>query len=117
MRRESPLKVLSEVRDLQIVDNEGRNCGICDDIEFEGGVGERLRVRVLLVGPGAFSRRLPGWAARLAVAIAGRSMVRVPWDTVEKISGRIVLSVTAESVGLRRTENRLVQLLQRAPMS
>jgi sporulation protein YlmC with PRC-barrel domain len=109
--------VLSELRDLQIVDVDGRNCGICDDIEFEGGPGEPLRVRALLVGPGAYSRRLPSWAARLVAAVAGRSMVRVPWGAVEKITGRIYLSVTAESVGLRRTEDRLIKLLKQAPVS
>lgn len=117
MRRDSPLKVLSEVRDLQIVDKDGHNCGICDDVEFEGGPGEPLRVRALLVGPGAYSRRLPKWVAKIIGTIAGRSIVRVPWDTIDKISGRIFLAVTAESVGLRRTENRLVKLLQRAPVS
>ena len=117
MRRDAPLKVLSEVRDLQIVDKDGRNCGICDDLEFDGGPGEPLRVRAILVGPGAFSRRLPDWAANLITSMAGRSVVRVPWDVVDKVSGRIFLSVAAESVGLRHTEDRLVKLLKRAPVS
>lgn len=117
MRRDSPLKVLSEVRDLQIVDKNGRNCGICDDVEFEGGPGEPLRIRALLVGPGAYSQRLPKWAGKLITSVAGRSVVRVPWDAVDKISGRIFLSVTGESAGLRRTEDRLVKLLKRAPVS
>ena len=117
MRAHAPLKALSEVRDLQIVDVDGRNCGICDDIEFEGGPGERLRVRALLVGPGAYTRRLPGWASKFTTFVAGRSVVRVPWEVVERVTGRIFLSVTAESVGLRRTEDRLVKLLKRAPVS
>jgi hypothetical protein len=117
MSRASSIKVLSEVRDLQIVDSDNRNCGICDDVEFEGAPGAPLRVRALLVGPGAYSRRLPGWAAKLTASVAGHSVVRVPWNVVEKISGRIYLSVTAESVGLRKTEDRLVKLLKRAPMS
>lgn len=116
MRRDSPLKVLSEIRDLQIVDSNGRNCGICDDVQFAGRPGEPLRADALLVGPGAYPRRL-GWVGRMIAKIAGRSVVRVPWEAVDKLSGRIFLSVTAESVGLRRTEDRLVKVLQRAPMS
>ena len=117
MRRDAPLKLLSEVRDLQIVDCDGRNCGICDDIELEGGPGEALRVAALLVGPGAYERRLPKWAARITNRIAGRALVHVPWDNIEKISGRIFLSVTGEAAGLRRTENRLTRMLKRVPFS
>jgi len=117
MRRGGPLKLLSEVRDLQIVDKDGRNCGICDDVELDGAPGEPLTVSALLVGPGAYSHRLPKWAHRLIGHVAGRSMVRVPWDTIEKINGRIHLSVAAEAVGLRRTEDRLINRLKQVPFS
>ena len=117
MKRLDPLKLLSEVRDLQIVDKDGRNCGICDDIELDGAPGEALTVSALLVGPGAYARRLPKWAHRLVVSLAGNRMVRVPWQSVEKISGRIYLSVTAESLGLRRTEDRLASAMKRVPFS
>jgi sporulation protein YlmC with PRC-barrel domain len=117
MKRSDPLKLLSEVRDLQIVDKDGRNCGICDDIDLDGAPGEALTVSALLVGPSAYAHRLPKWAHRLVVSIAGNSAVRIPWDAVEKISGRICLSVTAEALGLRRTEDRLVKMLQRVPFS
>ncbi|HSC20072.1 MAG TPA: hypothetical protein VLC74_14290 [Rhizomicrobium sp.] len=117
MRRGDPLKLLSEVRDLQIVDKDGRNCGICDEIELDGAPGEALTVSAVLVGPGAYARRLPRWAHRLIAHIAGRGIVRVPWDIVEKISGRIHLSVAAETVGLRRTEDRLIERLKQVPFS
>ena len=117
MKRAQPLKLLSEVRDLQIVDCEGRNCGICDDIELEGGPGEVLTVSALLVGPGAYARRLPKWAHWLIVKIAGYRVVRVPWLSVEKISGRIYLSVTGEAAGLHRVENRLIEAFKRVPFA
>lgn len=117
MRRSDSLKLLSEVRDLQIVDKDGRNCGICDDIELEGAPGEALTLRALLVGPGAYARRLPKWVHRLIAFVAGQGLARVRWDAVEKISGRIYLSVTAEALGLRRTEDRLSKRLRRVPFS
>jgi hypothetical protein len=40
MKRDGYLKLVGEVRDLQIVDASGRRCGIADDIEFEGEVGQ-----------------------------------------------------------------------------
>jgi sporulation protein YlmC with PRC-barrel domain len=117
MRRPDPLKLLSEVRDLQIVDKDGRNCGICDDVELDGAPGEALTVSALLVGPGAYARRLPKWVHRLIASVAGTTIARVPWGAVEKISGRIHLSATAESVGLRRTEDRLIERLKQVPFS
>jgi sporulation protein YlmC with PRC-barrel domain len=117
MRRDNSLKLLSEVRDLQIVDCDGRNCGICDDVELEGGPGERLSVAALLVGPGAYAHRFPRWVFRLIVPMVGRRVVRVPWNCIEKISGRIYLSVTGEAVGLRKVEDRLETIFKRIPLS
>jgi sporulation protein YlmC with PRC-barrel domain len=117
MKRAQPLKLLSEVRDLQIVDLNERNCGICDDIEFEGGPGEALTVSALLVGPGAYERRLPKWAGRLIAKIAGNRVVRVPWQSIERISGRIFLIVPGEEAGLRRVEDRLIERFRRVPFA
>ena len=117
MRRDDPLKLLSEVRDLQIVDKDGLNCGICDDLELEGGPGEPLRVAALLVGPGAYAHRLPRWLSRAFSWMAGRRITRVPWNSIDKISGRIYLSVTGEALGLRKTEDRLQTMFKRIPLS
>jgi sporulation protein YlmC with PRC-barrel domain len=117
MRRDDPLKLLSEVRDLQIVDRDGRNCGICDDVELDGGSGEPLKVAALLVGPGAYGHRLPDWVSRSIRKFAGQRITRVPWSAIDKISGRIYLSVTAEALGLRKTEDRLQTLFKRIPLS
>jgi hypothetical protein len=117
MRRDDPLKLLSEVRDLQIVDKDGLNCGICDDVELEGGPGEPLKVSALLVGPGAYTHRLPSWLVRVIAYMAGRRITRVPWSTVDKISGRIYLAVAGEAVGLRKVEDRLQSVFKRIPLS
>ncbi|HEY1961399.1 MAG TPA: hypothetical protein VGG69_03185 [Rhizomicrobium sp.] len=117
MKRDDPLKLLSEVRDLQIVDKDERNCGICDDVEFEGGPGKPLKVAALLVGPGAYKHRLPRWLSRLTSVVAGQSMTRVPWSAIDKITGRIYLAVTAEALGLHRIEDRLQTLFKRIPLS
>jgi hypothetical protein len=117
VKHDAPLKLLAEVRDLQIVDCEERNCGICDDIELEGEPGSPLRVAALLIGPGAYARRFPRWASQTITAIAGRRVVRVPWNCIEKISGRIYLSVTGEAVGLRKVEDRLEAAFKRIPLS
>ena len=42
MTPQASLKLVGEVRDLQIIDSEGVHCGIADDLEFEGEPGRPL---------------------------------------------------------------------------
>lgn len=117
MKPDGSLKLLAEVRDLQIVDKDGKNCGICDDIELEGGPGKPLRIKALLVGPGAYEGRIPKWLFGLVKAVSGSRLTRVPWSAVDKISARIFLNVPGEAVGLRRVEDRWVRKLEKVPTS
>ena len=109
------LKLLSEVRDLQIVDSDGRNCGICDDIEFEAGAGGTIEVRALLVGPGAMQFRLPNWMAHGFRLIWGRHVARIPWSDIDTIGSHIVLKKPAKDFGLHMPDDRLSQYLSKVP--
>ena len=109
------LKLVGEVRDLQIVDRHDQNCGICDDVEFEGGPGGRLTVKALLVGPGAMQPRLPRWLARMMGRFLGRRLTRIPWADVESITGRIVLKTTADHYHLHDIDRRLARYLAKIP--
>jgi sporulation protein YlmC with PRC-barrel domain len=100
------VKLVAALRDLQIVDRDECNCGIVDDIELEGRPGGPLKVAALVVGPGAYSARLPGWAMRLVGWIAGREAVKVPWARVESIDSVVRLNVTAGEARLARGEGR-----------
>ena len=62
MKRDGYLKLVGEVRDMQIVDCDGARCGIADDIELDG-FGKTLKVKALLVGPGRLSREAAGLGA------------------------------------------------------
>lgn len=105
------LKLVGEVRDLQIVDRDGIKCGIADDIELEGKPGGPLRIKAILVGPGAWAGRLPGWLLALTGRIAGRRVVRVPWSKVESIGSTIALSATAAELGLGVVERKAARLV------
>jgi sporulation protein YlmC with PRC-barrel domain len=109
------MKLLSEVRDLQIVDKDGRNCGICDDIEFDGRPGEPLKIKALLVGPGAYKGRLPRWLYSAIKLIAGDHVARVPWKAIEHITARITLTDSGEKFGLLRVETKLQKFIKRVP--
>jgi hypothetical protein len=101
-----PVKLVAALRDLQIVDRDGCNCGIVDDVELKGRPGGALEVAALLVGPGGYAARLPGWAMRLVGWIGGRGVVKVKWARVERIDSVVALNVTAAQAGLAKAEDR-----------
>ena len=106
-----PLKLVSEVRDLQIVDRDGRKCGIADDVELEGKPGGQLEIKAIMVGPGAWDGRLPNWILAVTGRIAGRRVVRVPWSKVRSIDAMIHLSATASELGLGVDERKAERLV------
>ena len=104
MTPDSPIKLVSELLDLPLLDSEGKYCGIVDDLEFSGGAGKEAKLKALLVGPGAYSGRLPGWAMSVVKLIAGNRLTRVPMDRVRTIDAVVHLDCPAATVGLDRSE-------------
>jgi sporulation protein YlmC with PRC-barrel domain len=110
MKPQDKIQLVSGLLDLPILDKDYRYCGIADDLEFEEADGV-LRVKALLVGPGAYRGRLPGWALWLVRRIAGDRISRVPWDAIGEIGSAVVLDVSAETCGLHRTEDKARRLI------
>jgi hypothetical protein len=109
--RKAPIKVLSQLRDLEIVDSEDELCGVCDEVAFEGGPGGPLRIAALLVGRGAWKGRLPRWLGFLARG----AVVTVPWDAVAHVTSRITLDRPAADLGLAAADRRLARFIPKAP--
>jgi sporulation protein YlmC with PRC-barrel domain len=105
MRPDAPIKIVSQLLDLPLIDKDGRWCGVVDDVELDGTPGKKTRIKALLVGPGAYEGRLPRWAFWLVRKIAGDRIARVPFDQVENIASAAHLKCRAEDVKLHRTEN------------
>lgn len=115
MKPQGSLKLVGEVRDLQIIDASGKRCGIVDDIEFEGGVGELLKVAALVVGPGAYASRLPRWIFWLMKITVGARVTKVPWKAVTRITATVELDRDAEEYGLRKIEDQLEKIMSSIP--
>jgi sporulation protein YlmC with PRC-barrel domain len=113
MTPDSPIKLVSELLDLPLVDSEGKYCGIVDDVEFTGGTGKALKLKALLVGPGAYSQRLPGWAMWLVSAVAGDRLVRVPMEQIRTITDSVHLECPGRNLGLHRDEIRVGKWIPR----
>jgi sporulation protein YlmC with PRC-barrel domain len=101
---DSRIKMVSELLDLPLFDAEGLYCGIVDDVELSGGPGKELKLKALLVGPGAYAGRLPAWAMWLVRRIAGDRMTRVPMDKVRTINTAVHLECAGGDLGLQKSE-------------
>jgi hypothetical protein len=117
MKPQGSLKLVGEVRDLQIIDSEGVHCGIADDIEFKGKASETLELSALLVGPGAYQHRLPKWAYALITFLFGDRLVKVPWSEVNHVTGHITLKNPGASYGLLQTERRFEAIVKKVPFA
>jgi sporulation protein YlmC with PRC-barrel domain len=101
-----PVKLVSQLLDLPIIDKDERWCGIVDDVELTGEPGKEMRVKSLLVGPGAYEGRMPGWMYWLLRTIAGDRMVRVPASEIIEIGSVVKLKCAAEKLKLGRSEDK-----------
>ena len=105
-----------DVLDHELVDAHQVPCGMVDDIEFEVDPRRGLRPVALLVGPGAWQRRLTPWLATLAKVVAGSDEARIPLSAIAYIDERVALRDTAEAFGLgaadRKWGRRLGRLLR-----
>ena len=107
MKLTDPVKLVSQLLDLPIVDKDGRWCGVVDDVEFEGAPGKEMRVKALLVGPGAYSGRMPGWLFWITRKIAGDRMVRLPPGEIADIGPVVKLKSTAQKVKLGHADDEV----------
>src|SRR4029078_444841 len=74
MTPNSPIKLVSELLDLPLLDVDGKYCGIVDDVELQGGAGKDLELKALQVGPGAYRGRVPSSRVALLTACARESI-------------------------------------------
>jgi sporulation protein YlmC with PRC-barrel domain len=104
VKPDSPIKLVSELLDLPLYDSEGKYSGIVDDVEFSGTAGKALKLKALLVGPGAYAGRLPRWMAALARRVAGDRVIRVPLDRIRTIETAVHLKCGGGELGLYKSE-------------
>lgn len=105
MNPSDPIKLVSQLLDLPLIDVDGNYCGIVDDLELTGSAGKETRLAALLVGPGAYAGRMPAWAMWLVRKVAGDRITRVPIGQVASINSAVKLKRTAESLGLDKSED------------
>jgi hypothetical protein len=100
------IQFVRDVLDHELVDAHQVPCGMIDDIEFELVPRRGLRPVALLVGPGAWTRRLTPWLGAVARWVAGRDEARIPMSAIAYIDERVALRGTAEEFGLGAADRR-----------
>lgn len=113
--KEDYLDIVRQVLDHEVVDSNNLPCGMVDDLEVEAELGGELRVTALLVGAGAWTRRLPSAFEGLAAWVFGTQQMRVPWSEVESVTERVKLRSRAEDLGLGRADRKASKLLEKVP--
>jgi hypothetical protein len=111
------LDIVRQVLDHEVVDSDNVPCGMADDLVVEGGPGEELKVTALLVGAGAWTKRLPAAFEGLARAVFGAQATRVPWSEVESVTERIKLRSRAKELGLGGADRKASRLIEKLPGS
>ena len=111
MSPSDPIQLLSGLYDLPLLDTDGCYCGIVDDVRLDGAAGGKLEIGALLVGPGAYARRLPRWARWLNLRLAGDRQTTVPWKEVARVTSAVHLKKTANQLGLHVAENKARALI------
>jgi sporulation protein YlmC with PRC-barrel domain len=110
-----PLQFVRDVLDHEVVDAHQVPCGVVDDIEMEIQPGKGMRPVALLIGPGAWQRRLAPWMAAIARRIAGSREVRIPWSAIAYIDERVALRGVAADFGLDAADRKWGKRLARLP--
>jgi hypothetical protein len=107
MKIRDPIKLVSQLLDLPIIDKDERWCGIVDDVELVGSTKTKITIEALLVGPGAYEGRMPRWLFALVGKIASHRMTRIPIADVAEIDSAVKLRRKAEELDLHRVEDQV----------
>jgi len=110
-----PLDLVRDLLDHELLDPEGRPCGIVDDIELAGKAGAALHVVGIVVGPPVWGARLPFGLGHVVRALFGRRHARVPWTELRLQGHRIHLRQAARTYGLGSMERRFGRWIAKLP--
>jgi hypothetical protein len=113
--KSAPIDLMREVLDKPLEDAAKFPCGWVDDVELEAAADGGLRPVALLVGAGAWAARLPALPRWFAARCFGTAVVRVPWDEIDVIAGRVTLRRSAAELGLEVHRRWAEALITRIP--
>ena len=102
------------VLDHELVDVEGGSCGRVDDLELDGGPGEPLRLRAIVVGPATWGARA-GRFGSLAARLHPGDVVVVPGSEVVEVTQVVTLRKRDAELGLGEGDERARGWLTRLP--
>jgi hypothetical protein len=107
MSDETEINLASGVLDHQLMDSQGRRCGRVDDLEIREG--DEPAVEAILFGPPVRRGRVRGPFARFLAGLGPIHTSKVSWLEVDRVGPAIHLRHTADELGLRTADDRLLE--------
>jgi sporulation protein YlmC with PRC-barrel domain len=89
--KEDEIRLGAQILDREVIDSEFFPCGKIDDVEFEGEPGKPLKITTIILGCGAWSKRLPASLQLLVQKSFGSKEIRFPWEQIKGIGSHIQL--------------------------
>ena len=109
------LDLSRQVLDRQVVDVNNIECGKVDDLQLEESVGDRLRVKTILIGNRVAAERLPALLNLIIKKLFPPRMIKVPWSKVILINENVKLRLNAVDLGLDESQTFAGKIIGRLP--
>jgi sporulation protein YlmC with PRC-barrel domain len=89
--KDQEIRLKAQILDREVIDSEFFPCGKIDDVELEGEPGKPMKISAIVLGCGAYSKRLPASLRLLAERTIGTQETSIPWQQIKGIGSHIQL--------------------------
>jgi sporulation protein YlmC with PRC-barrel domain len=113
--KDQEIRLNAQILDREVIDSEFSPCGKIADVEFKGEPGKPLRITAILLGPGAWSKRLPASLQLLAEKTLGKDEIPIPWEQIKGIGSHIQLRSNVYDLKLNQPDLKLAPKFRKLP--
>lgn len=109
------IRLGAQILDREVLDSEFFPCGKIDDVEFKGEPGKPLQITAIVLGSGAWSKRLPAALQLITEKTIGSEEMLIPWDQIKGIGSHIQLRSNVFDLKLNVSDLKLAPKFRKLP--
>jgi sporulation protein YlmC with PRC-barrel domain len=113
--KDDEIRLRAQILDREVIDSEFFPCGKIADVEFKGEPGKPLRISTILLGPGAWSKRLPASLQLLVEKTLGTEEMQIPWEQIKGVGSHIQLRSNVFDLKLNVPDLKIAPKLRKLP--